>query len=89
MKRSNEELLSSETDSTLHQRCSEEQVQISSSSGISPEEQPLKDNSIVELAGRSWSQFFKTLSKFIGPGFIVSVGYLDPGKYGNRILTIL
>lgn len=30
---------------------------------------------------RSWKDFFKTFGKFIGPGFMVSVGYLDPGNW--------
>lgn len=33
----------------------------------------------------SWFMFFKTFLAFMGPGFIVSVGYLDPGNYATDL----
>ncbi|KAI9275398.1 natural resistance-associated macrophage protein-domain-containing protein [Sporodiniella umbellata] len=51
------------------------------------------------LALRKISSYFKTLGKFIGPGFMVAVGYLDPGNwatdmeggssFGYRLLFII
>ncbi len=36
---------------------------------------------LSEKGTRSWRTFFKTLGKFLGPGFMVSVGYTDPGNW--------
>ncbi|KAJ3304022.1 hypothetical protein HDV03_003136 [Kappamyces sp. JEL0829] len=34
---------------------------------------------------RTWPQFLRTLYSFMGPGFLVSVGYLDPGNWATDL----
>ncbi|KAI8910851.1 NRAMP family [Gorgonomyces haynaldii] len=34
---------------------------------------------------KNWTEFFKTLASFIGPGYMVAVGYLDPGNWATDL----
>ena len=55
--------------------------------------------STLEPSNRSWSEFWKLFKGFLGPGFLISVGYLDPGnwatdlaagsQFGYRLLFII
>lgn len=39
---------------------------------------------LSRLARRSWADFAK-FSKFIGPGFMIAVAYIDPGNYATDV----
>lgn len=44
-----------------------------------------KDEAMTSMATATKGSHFKTLLSFLGPGFLITVGFIDPGNWATNI----